>query len=221
TALVVRKGKPVILSPGSITVADPEALADATWLASALAPAMGGTPRQATAHGLGQVRARLRLCPGAARGCRTWVHLPRTGAKRLPGEGYRVEVGGGGVTIRARTSAGWFYGIQTLLELLPPAIFSPAPVNDVSWAIDRVRIDDAPRFAWRGLHLDVARHFQPLAVVLRLLDQMALHKLNRLHLHLTDDQGWRGEISRWPPLTAGGSRPARARLPPPPHRAPP
>ena len=212
TALLARTGKPVILSPRSIIVTDPDALADATWLARALAPAMGGTPRQATARGLGQVRARLGLCPAAARRCRTWVHLTRTGAKRLPNEGYRLEVGGGGVTIRARTSAGWFYGIQTLLELLPPAILSPAPVTDVSWTIDRVRIDDAPRFAWRGLHLDVARHFLPLAVVLRLVDQMALHKLNRLHLHLSDDQGWRIDISRWPQLTQVGSLRAGTRI---------
>jgi len=212
TALVVRKGKPVVLSPRSIIVADPDALADAMRLASALAPAMGGTPRQATARRLGQVRSRLRLCPGAAGRCRTWVRLTRAGAKRLPDEGYRLEVAGGGVTIRARTSAGWFYGIQTLLELLPPAIFSPAPVNDVSWAIDRVRIDDAPRFAWRGLHLDVARHFQALAVLLRLVDQMALHKLNRLHLHLSDDQGWRIEISPWPLLTQVGSFRAGTRI---------
>jgi len=109
----------------------------------------------------------------------------------LGAEGYRLDVTPGRVAIRAPQPAGTFYAIQTLRQLLPPAIFRQARVPTAVWTIPAVSIEDSPRFRWRGIHLDVARHFMPKEFVKKLVDLAALHKLNRLHLHLTDDQGWR------------------------------
>ncbi|WP_412061722.1 beta-N-acetylhexosaminidase [Rubrivirga sp. IMCC45206] len=120
-------------------------------------------------------------------------------------EGYALDVAASGVEIVASAPAGLFYGVQTLRQLLPvrveygAALFRPLP-------IPAVRIVDAPRFAWRGMMLDVARHFFDVPDVERVLDLMALHKLNRLHLHLSDDQGWRIEIPGRPDLTRVGGR---------------
>jgi len=103
----------------------------------------------------------------------------------------------------ARTPAGLFYGVQTLRQLLPAAVeYSaafPRPMR-----LPAARVVDAPRFAWRGAMLDVARHFIEAAEVKRFVDLMALYKLNRLHLHLSDDQGWRLEIRSRPNLTRHG-----------------
>ncbi|MFG2769442.1 beta-N-acetylhexosaminidase [Streptomyces sp. NPDC048350] len=116
-----------------------------------------------------------------------------------------VEITGGG-------PAGVFWGAQTLRQLLGPEAFRKAPVNrEVTPGLPVQGIEDAPRFAWRGLMLDVARHFMPKDDVLRQLDLMAAHKLNVLHLHLTDDQGWRVEIRRHPRLTEVGAWRARTK----------
>jgi hexosaminidase len=106
------------------------------------------------------------------------------------------------VTIRAATPAGVFYGMQTLRQLLPVDIFREARTNGVSWQVPAVAIEDVPRFQWRGAHLDVSRHFLPKEFVKKYIDLLALHKLNRFHWHLTDDQGWRLEIARYPKLTS-------------------
>ncbi|MDL4821940.1 beta-N-acetylhexosaminidase [Actinomadura opuntiae] len=130
----------------------------------------------------------------------------------LPPEGYRLAVGPDGADITGGTEAGVSWARQTLRQLLGPDAFRRAPVDrtvpDVPFAV----IEDAPRFAWRGLMLDVARHFLPKDDVLRYLDLMAVHKLNVLHLHLTDDQGWRIEIERHPRLTEVGAWRRRTRL---------
>ncbi len=123
----------------------------------------------------------------------------------IPAEGYELRVTAGGVEIRARDEAGWFYGIQTLRQLLPAAIFGNRPAPG-EWRIPCGVIRDFPRFAWRGLMLDTARHFFSIADIKRFLDHMALHKLNVFHWHLTDDQGWRLEIRKYPQLTEVGSR---------------
>ena len=122
---------------------------------------------------------------------------------KIGDEGYRLRVGVSRVTITARTRAGLFYGLQTLLQLLPPAIFDVAGAEGLS--IPCVEIEDYPRFVWRGAMLDVARHFMPVAFVKKFIDLLALHKLNILHLHLNDDQGWRIEIKKYPRLTSVGS----------------
>ncbi|WP_431914220.1 beta-N-acetylhexosaminidase [Nonomuraea jabiensis] len=113
-------------------------------------------------------------------------------------EAYRLTVGSRGVEIVAGGPAGAFYAAQSLHQLLPAASYRFSA--GTSWPVPGVRIEDAPRFAWRGLHLDVARHFFPKREIFRLLDLMAVHKLNRLHLHLVDDQGWRVESRAYPLL---------------------
>ncbi|MGH7991119.1 MAG: glycoside hydrolase family 20 zincin-like fold domain-containing protein, partial [Limisphaerales bacterium] len=106
-------------------------------------------------------------------------------------EGYELIVVTNSVVIRAPTQAGLFYGVQTLFQLLPPEIFSSNVVTNVRWQMPCVQIQDWPRFKWRGLMLDVSRHFFNKSEVETILDAMALHKLNVFHWHLTDDQGWR------------------------------
>jgi hexosaminidase len=128
--------------------------------------------------------------------------------RTLGPEGYRLEATSKGVTIRAAEPAGAFYGIETLRQLLPTSIFRAARISGVDWTVPAVSIDDAPRFSWRGGHLDVARHFMPKEFVKKYIDLLALHKMNRFHWHLTDDQGWRIEILQYPKLTSvGGWRP--------------
>jgi hexosaminidase len=150
----------------------------------------------------------LRGALGPATGC--WLP-PGPGGIRLaldddlPAEGYRLEVATDGVRIDGGDPAGVFYGAQTLRQLLPPAVHRRARTGSESWIAPAATITDAPRFGWRGCLLDVARHFLPKADVLRFIDLLALHKLNVLHLHLTDDQGWRLEVPRWPRLTEVGS----------------
>ncbi|MFC6021978.1 beta-N-acetylhexosaminidase [Plantactinospora solaniradicis] len=122
----------------------------------------------------------------------------------LPAEGYHLRVRPDGIAITGGSPAGVFYGAQTLRQLLPPAVYRRAPVTAGPWTVPGVEITDAPRFGWRGCMLDVARHFLPVAGVLRLVDLLAAHKLNVLHLHLTDDQGWRMQIRRYPRLTEVG-----------------
>jgi hexosaminidase len=136
------------------------------------------------------------------------IELVRDGSlEHLGPEGYQLEVRPSGVSARAPAHAGLFYAVQTMRQLLPPAIFRQAPVEGVDWRMHAVSIEDQPRFAWRGGHLDVARHFMPKEFVKKYIDLLALHKLNMLHLHLTDDQGWRIEITQYPKLTdVGGWR---------------
>jgi hexosaminidase len=123
----------------------------------------------------------------------------------LGNEGYQLTVAPDSVIIRAKTTAGLFYGIQTLRQLLPSEIESQNKVTGVAWTIPCVEISDSPRYAWRGLMLDVARHFYDKAEVEHVLDLMALHKQNVFHWHLTDDQGWRIEIKKYPRLTEIGA----------------
>ncbi|HLN04675.1 MAG TPA: beta-N-acetylhexosaminidase [Acidimicrobiales bacterium] len=123
-------------------------------------------------------------------------------------EGYRLQTGPRGVDIVGSGAAGVFYGTRSLLQLLPAAWFRSAPsgaVPSTSVEVAATQIEDQPRFAWRGAHLDVSRHFMPKGFVLRLVDLLALHKMNVLHLHLTDDQGWRFPVDRWPLLTEVGA----------------
>ncbi|HKI68030.1 MAG TPA: beta-N-acetylhexosaminidase, partial [Verrucomicrobiae bacterium] len=120
-------------------------------------------------------------------------------------EGYELTVTPDTVVIRAPTLTGVFYGIQTLFQLLPPEIFSRVAVAHRDWQIPCVQIQDWPRFKWRGLMLDVVRHFYTKSEVETILDTMALQKMNRFHWHLTDDQGWRIEIKEYPKLTQIGA----------------
>lgn len=126
-------------------------------------------------------------------------------------EGYRLDCTQHGVTITAFRPAGIFYGIQTLRQLLPIEVENSQKVKDVEWTVPLVSIEDRPRFKWRGYLLDPSRDFRTIDELKRYIDLLALHKLNIFHLHLTDDQGWRIEIKKYPKLTEVGSRaPAKA-----------
>ncbi len=119
-------------------------------------------------------------------------------------EGYHLSVKPSEITIQSATSKGLFYGLQTLRQLLPASIYGGAQAS--VWAIPCVEIDDWPRFPWRGLMIDSSRHFMPKSEILKFVDLLAMHKMNVLHLHLVDDQGWRIEIKRYPKLTEIGSK---------------
>ncbi len=127
-------------------------------------------------------------------------------------EAYTLEVTDGGITVRASDPRGLFYGAVTLWQLATADAADAGPAK-----IPQLSIEDGPRFAWRGFMLDSARHYQPPAFIRQLIDWMALHKLNVLHWHLTDDQGWRLEIRRYPELTRTGAwrKPAGAGNPQP------
>ncbi|MER7553591.1 beta-N-acetylhexosaminidase [Streptomyces anulatus] len=124
----------------------------------------------------------------------------------LAPEGYRLAVEANAVRVTGGTAAGVFRGAQTLRQLLGPDAFRRAPLAPGrTWEVPPVVVEDEPRFGWRGMMLDVSRHFLPKEDVLRYLDLLAAHKLNVFHFHLTDDQGWRIEIKRYPRLTEVGS----------------
>ncbi|MEU3411612.1 beta-N-acetylhexosaminidase [Streptomyces sp. NPDC006658] len=145
-----------------------------------------GYPLPLTGHGKGGIRLRLDKGDFGA-------------------EGYRLDSGAGGVTLTARTPAGLFHGVQTLRQLLPPAVEKKTAQRG-PWRIAGGTVQDRPRYAYRGAMLDVSRHFFTVAQVKRYIDQLALYKVNALHLHLSDDQGWRIAVDSWPRLaTYGGA----------------
>jgi hexosaminidase len=126
-------------------------------------------------------------------------------AASISPEGYVLDASAGSVVIKASGPAGLFYGVQTLLQLLPPDVYKPGPTTGCTWTIPAVHIEDAPRFKWRGLLVDVARHFWTKDELKRVIDSMAMHKLNMLQLHLSDDVGWRVELKTHPRLTEIGA----------------
>ncbi|MBV1849338.1 beta-N-acetylhexosaminidase [Catellatospora tritici] len=142
----------------------------------------------------------------APNGSPTGIALLLTGAPAAVGtQGYQLDVTTTAITVRANQPAGLFAGVQTLRQLLPPAV-EAATVQAGPWQVGGAQVVDYPRFAYRGAMLDVARHFFAPAAVRRYLDQLALYKVNYLHLHLSDDQGWRIAINSWPNLAVyGGS----------------
>lgn len=123
----------------------------------------------------------------------------------LGDEGYRLSASADGVSISAASAAGLRHGIQTLRQLLPPQVFGTEPHPGLIWRIPCVEISDSPRFGWRGSMLDVGRWYLPMDYLYRYVETLAVHKLNRFHLHLTEDQGWRFEVELYPQLTAVGA----------------
>ena len=121
-------------------------------------------------------------------------------------EAYRLKITPQFIRIEAKSANGFFYGLQTLYQLLPPEIYGKKKLSSLKWIVPAVQIADEPRFAYRGLHLDVCRHFFPVEFIKKYIDAMAIHKLNQFHWHLTDDQGWRIEIKKYPRLTEVGSK---------------
>ena len=120
-------------------------------------------------------------------------------------EGYQLTITSEQVRLSAPTAAGLFYGVQTLLQLFPPDVFAAKPAAARDWQVPCVEITDQPRFKWRGMLLDVSRHFFNKTEIEQLMDLLALHKLNVLQLHLTDDQGWRVPIPKYPRLIEVGA----------------
>ncbi|MFE5482004.1 beta-N-acetylhexosaminidase [Streptomyces sp. NPDC056527] len=193
------------LDAGTTLDAGPGTEGVASWLRSTLgaatglpfAPGSGGSP-------VGGPRGiRLRISPAIEE-----AYGP---------EGYRLSTDGSlddvAVLVEGGSAAGVFWGVQTLRQLLGPDAYRKAPVGraDRDWDLPPLTVTDSPRFRWRGLMLDVARHFMPKDDVLRYLDLLAAHKLNVFHFHLTDDQGWRIEIKRHPRLTEVGAWRARSK----------
>lgn len=121
-------------------------------------------------------------------------------------EGYMLESSPTGIMIKGKTAQGIFYGMQTLMQLFPAEIESSELITKIAWTVPAVIIQDEPRFPYRGVMLDPCRHFIPVENVKKQLDVMAMFKINTMHFHLTDDQGWRIEIKKYPKLTGIGSR---------------
>ena len=124
----------------------------------------------------------------------------------LNDEGYTLDVTNSNVTIKSKTPQGLFYGMQSFLQLLPAEIENPTVVKGIAWTAPAVSIKDEPRFGYRGIMLDPCRHFIPVENIKKQLDVLALFKINRMHWHLTDDQGWRIEIKKYPKLTEISSK---------------
>ena len=129
----------------------------------------------------------------------------KTGEVKGAEGAYTLKVSGNGVEITGGSYAGVIAGIESLRQLLPAQIESKTKVDGVAWTVPAVEIADAPAFEWRGIMLDVSRHFYSPAEIKEFLDIMALYKLNKFHWHLTDDQGWRVEIKKYPLLTEKGA----------------
>ena len=186
-ARLERKGGEFVLTPETVIVADALNQSNAAYLHNLLAPPTGfALPIQADG---GPVNV-IRLATGPSAGQ----------------NGYTLSVSPQTIVIQATEPTGVFYGIQTLRQLLPAQIEKPALVSNITWQVPCVEIQDAPRFSWRGYMLDEGRHFHGKETVKRALDLMALQKLNILHWHLTEDQGWRIEIKQYPKLTEIGSK---------------
>src|SRR2546423_15521061 len=179
-----------VLTPGTAIVTDRSTYDIGIQLADWLQPATGFKLAVVGAASGGGKMIAIRLDPALA---------------RLGEEGYRLTVTPTRVSICAFRPAGAFYAVQTLRQLLPPDIFRAARVAGMRWTVPGVVIEDMPRFRWRGAHLDVSRSFMPKEFVKKYVDLLALHKLNRFHWHLTDDQGWRIEIKKYPLLTSVGA----------------
>lgn len=133
------------------------------------------------------------------------ITIQITPSLKMAEEGYRLSVTAKGVTIKAKTAKGAFYGMQSFMQLLPAQVESATKVEGVKWVAQCCNIEDAPRFGYRGFHLDPCRHFITVENVKKQLDLMSMFKVNTMHFHLTEDQGWRIEIKKYPKLTTIGS----------------
>lgn len=137
---------------------------------------------------------------------KTTVRLELKKNFKLGDEAYTLDVSSTTIRLVAKTPAGLFYGLQTVRQMMPPEIYSRKPVKEgVVWSLPCAKVSDSPRFAWRGAHLDVARHFYTKEEVKKFIDTISWHKINRFHWHLTEDQGWRLEIKKYPKLTEIGA----------------
>ena len=143
----------------------------------------------------------LRIFDVAHRPPKNFILLAITPNNDLGGEGYTLHATSDSITLEGGGAAGTFYAVQTVLQLLPPEVYSLGKSSLKKWALPSVTITDKPRYGWRGMMLDVSRHFFPKAFIKKFIDFLAIHKLNTFHWHLCDDQGWRVEIKKYPRLT--------------------
>lgn len=183
----------LVPAPRSLVVGEGSLVLDDTGTVAASGEAAGSVDTLREALGL--------ALPAADSGADAAVTLGIDGA--LGDEAYRLRVDHGGIELTGGSPTGLFYGIQTLRQLLPAEQVA-APTAPI--ALPAVAIEDEPAFGWRGAMVDVGRHFMPLPDLRRFIDALALHKMNTLHLHLTEDQGWRFEVKKWPKLTQVGSQ---------------
>ncbi|HVU96745.1 MAG TPA: family 20 glycosylhydrolase [Puia sp.] len=154
----------------------------------------------------------LKLHVVASAPASNYIQFQTTTGGSSPKDHYTLKAAPTAITITGNTDPGTFYGMQTLIQLLPVSPFESTPNGPAirpaaggTFAVPAVAIEDEPRFAYRGLHLDVGRHFFPVDFIKRYLDYIALHKMNYFHWHLTEDQGWRVEIKKYPKLTEVGA----------------
>jgi len=188
-----------VLDAGTTVVADATASAVGAWLRAQLAAATG-LPLAGDSANASAAASTSPSTGGGGAGAITLAADPS-----LADEEYRLTVEPDGVRIRGGSAAALAHGAQAFLQLLPPAVYRRGALDGVRWSAPACRIEDRPAFRWRGLMLDVARHFLPKHDILRFVDLLAMHRMNVLHLHLTDDQGWRMEIRRYPRLTEIGA----------------
>ncbi len=190
----VAKGR-FVIDRKTVIVTDDASKPVGEYLAAALEPALGYRPAVVgTSTSASADRRPSSICLSVDKA-----------DKELGPEGYRLVVEKNNVRITGGSPAGVFYGCQTLRQLLPHEILASQATAGVKWSVPCVRILDKPRFAWRGVLLDVARHFQNVEAVKTFIDGLALYKINRMQMHLTDDQGWRVEIKKYPKLTEVGA----------------
>lgn len=185
----VREGE-FVISPDTQIVYDKQTQSLAADLCDRLAPAMGYALQRTDRPKSDAPRIVLSLNPEL---------------KDLGLEGYTLRITADKALLEAPAQAGLFYAMMSFLQLAPTEIFLSDPQPEVQWTVPCVDIRDRPRFAWRGMHLDVCRHFMPKEFVKKYIDLITLHKMNVFHWHLTDDQGWRIEIKKYPKLTEVGA----------------
>jgi hexosaminidase len=190
---VIRHPGQFVLGSSAVPGVQPRAVEPGTEL-------VGATPgAERVAALLAEYLPMVRVGSGDAR-----IQLRLNGTPAGGPEGYRLDIRADAVTLSAAHPAGLRHGVQTLRQLLPRET-AEADAPPDAWRWPCLTIEDAPRLPWRGVLLDVARHYMSLDFLYRFVDEIALHKLNVLHLHLTDDQGWRVEVDGWPRLTEVGA----------------
>ena len=182
-------GEELVLTRGTRVVSEPADLAVAGFVRRDWRRIAGAAGKQDDAKPAKAGRILLKLDPSL---------------NRLGEEGYELRTGKNGVEMKAPSEAGLFYAWQTLKQLMPPEVYAPHPPETKEWRIEGLEIRDMPRFAWRELMVDISRHYFGPEVLEQVIDWMAMHKLNRLHLHLTDNDAWRIEIQRYPELAEKG-----------------
>ncbi len=189
TSYVAKSGKFVFYPETLIVFSSKEAQPVAQYFSREIAAATGMKLKIAE-KGVGKTTVRLEIKKNAKTG----------------DEGYELDVSASRIAVVAKTPAGLFYGLQTVRQMMPPQIYSRVPVSgNVSWSLPCAKITDKPRFGWRGANVDCARHFFSKEALKRFIDTLSWHKINRFHWHLTEDQGWRLEIKKYPRLTEVGA----------------